>query len=61
MELTISFDDAKKDGILHGKVTLDFDAKMEPILESLQALSKANIPAIIANALTKKEESGIKQ
>ena len=57
MELTISFDDTEKDGTLRGKVTLVFDAKMEPILEALQALSKANIPAIIASTLTKKEES----
>lgn len=58
MELTIIFDDKKKDGTLHGKVTLDFEAKMEPILEGFQALMRADITTIIASALTRKEEPG---
>ena len=56
MELTIIFDDKKGDGYLHGKITLDFEAKTKPILEGLRALGQADIATIIASALTKKEE-----
>jgi len=58
MKVSIQFmDDGASPGILHCEATVEFDLVMKNTLKAIQKLQDANIPSLIAKALSEKEST----
>ena len=56
MKVSLQFkDDGASPGTFHCEATIEFGLNMKTAFKALQKLQKANIPSVIAKALSEKE------